>query len=77
MMIFFNTIGIMGPAVIGLILLLQIVMIVRTNTNSLIHDALAQTVTVDLASQMIFESEEALMQYKNKVQADRASRSPY
>ena len=36
--------------------LLQIVLIAATRTNSAIHDILAQTVVVDMESQMIFDS---------------------
>ena len=54
----------------------RVIMIV-THPNSVLHDVLAKTVVIDVPSQMIFESEEALMQYKNKVQADRAAKSPY
>ena len=77
LMIYFNAIGLLGPAIFGLILLLQVVLLICTQTNSCIHDLLAKTVTVDLASQMIFESEEAMMQYKNKMQAEKAKKSPY
>lgn len=76
-MIFFNAIGIVGPIIIGLILLVQIVLMIKTNTNSMIHDVLAKTVVIDIASQMIFESEEALIAYKTKVHAEEAARQTY
>ena len=76
-MMFFNTIGIVGPVIIGLILLVQIILIIKTHTNSLIHDVLAKTVVVDVASQMIFESEEALIAYKTKVHAEQTARQTY
>lgn len=77
LMILFNSIGIVGPVIIGLILLVQIVLIIKTNTNSLIHDVLAKTVVIDVASQMIFESEDALIAYKTKVHAEQAARQIY
>ncbi len=76
-MILFNTMGIVGPIILGLLLVLQVVLIIATRTNSPIHDVLAKTVAVDLASQMIFDSEEALIAYKEKVALERAQRDPY
>lgn len=76
-MIFFNNIGVVGVLIIGLILLLQIILLIVTKTNSAIHDLLAKTVVVDVASQMIFEDEEALVEYKKKVYAEKANRETY
>ena len=76
-MIFFNSIGVVGILIIGLILLLQIILLIVTKTNSAIHDVLAKTVVVDFASQMIFEDEEALVAYKKKVYAEKANREAY
>ena len=76
-MVFFNSIGIVGPIIIGLILLVQIILMIKTNTNSMIHDVLAKTVVIDVASQMIFDSEEALIEYKTKHHAEQAARQTY
>ena len=76
-MIMFETIGLMGTIIIGLILLLQIILMIVTRTNSTIHDVLAKTVVVDLSSQMIFDSEEALVEYKKKAHAEQAARQTY
>lgn len=76
-MIFFNMIGIVGMLILGLILLLQIILMIATYTNSCIHDVLAKTVAVDLASQMIFENEEEMIAYKNKVHAEKVARQTY
>lgn len=70
-MIFFNMIGIVGIFILGLILLLQIILLITTHTNSCIHDVLAKTVAVDMASQLIFDTEEELIAYKNKVHAEK------
>lgn len=70
-MILFSGLGITGTIIIGLILLVQIILMIVTRTNSMIHDVLAKTVVVDVASQMIFDSEEAMIEYKKKVHADR------
>ena len=76
-MIFFNTIGVVGPIIIGLILLVQIIVMIKTNTNSAIHDVLAKTVVIDLASQLIFENEAELLEYKKKVHAEQAAHQAY
>ncbi|MGN0505947.1 MAG: RDD family protein [Lachnospiraceae bacterium] len=77
LMIYFNTIGIVGTLILGLILLLQIILLIATDTNSLIHDLLAKTVVIDLASQMIFADEEEMIAYKKKVHAEKAARQTY
>ena len=41
------------------------------------RDTLAKTVTVDMTSQMIFESEEEMIAYKNKVHAEKVARQTY
>ena len=76
-MIFFNMIGIVGMFILGLILLVQIILMITTHTNSCIHDVLAKTVAVDMQSQLIFETEEELIAYKNKVHAEKVTRQTY
>ncbi len=66
-MIYFNLTDIVGIGVILLLLIVQLVMIIVTNTNSLLHDKLSSTVAVDLASQMIFDSPEELIEYKKRL----------
>ena len=70
-------IGILGPIIIGLILLVQVILMIATHTNSMIHDLLAKTVVVDMSSQMIFENEEELIAYKEKLHAEEAARKTY
>lgn len=77
LMIFWGSIGLTGTVVLLLILVLQLVLLIVTRNNSLIHDLLANTVAVDFASQMIFASEEEMLAYKKKVHAERAARAEY
>ena len=77
LMIYWGTIGVVGPAVLFLILLVEIILIVSTRTNALIHDLLAGTVVIDAASQRIFDTPEALAAYKAKIHAELASRQEY
>lgn len=76
-LIVYNMVGAMGPIIVALVLLSNIIMMIVTKTNSGIHDMLASTVVVDLASQMIFDSPEAVLEYKQKVHAEAAEKSPY
>ena len=77
MMIYMDTIGIMGPVVIFAILVLQIGLMVSSKTNAMIHDALARTVAVDLSSQLIFGSEDELLDYKTRQHQDLVRRLKY
>lgn len=77
LMIFFNMIGLLGTLILGAILLVQLILMGVTHTNSLIHDTLAGTVAVDYASQMIFESTGELIAHKKRVHAEMAARQEY
>ncbi len=74
-MIYFNSIGIIGIVVLGLIALLQLILVFASRTRNAIHDLIACTVVVDYASQMIFDSTDALVEYKKKLHAENAMRS--
>ncbi|MBQ8415102.1 MAG: RDD family protein [Clostridia bacterium] len=76
-LIVFGLVGFMGPVIILLVLLTNIIMMIVTKTNSGIHDMLASTVVVDMASQMIFDSPEALLEYKQKVHAEIVDKADY
>ena len=66
LMMLWGAIGMVGPLVIGAILVTEIVFMITSRTNAMIHDKLAQTVAVDMQSQMIFASEAELLAYKAK-----------
>lgn len=77
LMIFWGTMGVMGTALLAVLLFGQIGCVLFTRTNSAIHDLMAGTVVVDFASQTIFRTTEDLIAYQKKVAADRAGRAPY
>lgn len=77
MMIFWGSIGIVGPIVLGLIGLLQIILLIASRTNSVIHDYLANTVAVDMASQLIFRTTDELIAYQKRVAAEKAAKQNY
>ncbi len=72
---FFMTYDIIPLFVILILLIFNAVLFFRTKTHSFIHDILAYTVAVDLQSQMIFETKEDLIAYKNKIHAESLSES--
>ncbi len=76
-MLMFGTTGMLGTVVLLGLGIVQIAMMIATRTNSAIHDKLADTVVVDMASQMIFQSEEELLEYKKSVSAEAAAKQAY
>lgn len=77
LMIFFNSIGVISIAVLLILLVVQLICFFSSRTNSLLHDVLAGTVTVDLASQRIFENRQQLLEYKKALHAEEVSKSEY
>ena len=77
MMMFIGSIGPVGPVVLLAIIILQLGTLIFTQNNSAIHDLLAGTVVVDIASQQIFRSSEELLAYTQKRHAEEAARRPY
>ncbi len=77
MMLFFNTVGIVGIIVLAVLIIIQIVCLIKTHTNSLLHDVLAGTVAVDIESQKIFKTREELLEHTKKQHAEQVSRSAY
>lgn len=63
LMIYFGYLGIVGTITILLLLILQLGVMIKTQTNSSIHDLLSDTMVVDFVSQRIFETEEERTQY--------------
>ena len=76
-MIFYGMLGLMGTIVLGLLLLLQLILLIATKKNSLIHDLLSDTVVVDFASQMIYDTEEDLIAAKKQAAAEKANKTGY
>ncbi len=76
-MVFFNIMGGLGVILVLLLLLVQIVLLIATRERTPIHDMLAQTVTVDIASQMIFDSKEEMLNYKKKIHAEETQKADY
>lgn len=75
--VLFGNANLVGLAAAAAVLLTNLIMPLATKTRVALHDGLASTVTVDFASQMIFDSEEALIEYKKRLAAQRAENSEY
>lgn len=77
LMMILGLIGIVGPAVILALVLTELVIMIVSRTNATIHDKLAQTVAVDLQSQLIFPNEQELMAYKQRCHEEMVRNSTY
>lgn len=77
LMIFFNSIGVIALAVLGGILVGEVLSMIFSRTGNLIHDSIAGTVAVDMASQMIFESVDAKIEYIKRLHSEQAARKEY
>ncbi len=76
LMFFFARNGI-ALIVIGLIAILEIILLIRTEYRQSIHDLLAKTVTVDIKSQRFFDNDEEYNQFVAKQAAEQARQSKY
>ena len=77
MMFLWGTMDMTGTIVLFGLLVAQVVCIAVTRNNCAIHDKLAGTVTIDLASQRVFESPEALVEYIKHIHAEQAQKQDY
>ena len=67
--------GYLGLILVGVITITQIVLLIATKNKTLIHDLIAFTVVVDKQAQMIFESDEDLIKYKEKIHKESVKNS--
>ena len=73
----FNIMPLVGLVGLALLAITQIVMLAVNRFRTPIHDMIAATVTVDIASQLIFDTPEELMEYKKKLHAEAAEKAEY
>lgn len=74
---FFGNVNLIGIAVLVLLVIGQIICLLMTRTWSVLHDVMAGTVAVDMASQMIFETKEAQIEYIKQHHAQEANDASY
>ena len=76
-MIFFGNMGIIGTLVLLALGLTQLILLIATRNNSQIHDLVAGTIVVDIASQTVFRDTEELVAYTKRIHAEHAARQKY
>lgn len=76
-LLFFGNISLISIAVLLLLVIGQIVCLIMTRTWSVLHDVMAGTVAVDMASQMIFDTKEDQIEYLKKIHAKEAKEASY
>ena len=69
-MIFLGVMGSVGLIMIGGLLILQLALVLTSKKNAALHDRLAHTVCVDLASQKIFDTPEEMRAYYERLHAE-------
>lgn len=72
-MLFFGSGNIIHMFIVVVIYLVNFVLLFANKKRALIHDLISYTVVVDKSSQLIFETEDDLIQYKNKADAERVA----
>ncbi len=80
MLILMVVFGISSPVDLVLLAALpiaQVIIYFVSRDKTLLHDLMAHTVAVDVASQRIFSSAEDLLEYKKRIQAERAEKADY
>ena len=74
-MMSFGVAGAGGALVLVVLAGVEFALLVCTKEHVLLHEKLSHTVTVDIATQRIFDSPEALLAYKQKVHAEAVERA--
>ena len=73
MMIYWGSIGVVGPVVLLLIAVTEAAVMIGTPGNAMIHDLLADTVVIDHPSQRIFDTREDRIAWIEKKHAEWAA----
>ena len=75
------SVGIVNPYIIIVgffgLLLAQIITFIFSGYHQMLHDVLTVTVVVDKSTQMIFASQEELLEYKKKIHSELAEKAAY
>ncbi len=77
LLFFFGVMPLMCATGILLLLFLQIAFLIGTRHRTPIHDLMAGTVTVEMSSQMIFDTSEDLIAYQKRVHEEEARNAQY
>lgn len=77
LMIFIGIMGSAGTMILLAFYLTQLALVLIRRDHGLIHDLISGTVVVDMQSQMIFQTTEDLIAYKQRLAAEEARKRPY
>ncbi len=76
-MVRYGFLGSLGYVTIGLLLILEIGVMIASKHNASIHDLLTDTAVVDMGSQQIFETEEAMLAFKQRQHEEEVAKQEY
>ncbi len=77
LMIMWGAMGIVGLIVLAGLLIVQAVLVITTDNDSMLHDVIACTVVVDYLSQRIFDNTDDLIAYTKRIHAEQVARKDY
>ena len=77
LMILFNVMPFIALAILFILLIVQLCCVAFTSLHTPIHELISATVSVDFSSQLIFDSPEALLEYKKALHAQKANEAEY
>lgn len=66
-LLYFGHINLLHIVILGVLVIAEILLIIIHRKNPLLHDLMSYTVVVDKESQMIFDTEEDLIKYKQEM----------
>lgn len=70
LLFFFNVMPLFCLVGLALLVIVQAILTFATKMHTPIHDAISGCVTIDIASQMIFDSKEEMTEYKKRASAE-------
>jgi uncharacterized RDD family membrane protein YckC len=70
LMIYWSAMDLIGSLALIVLLIVEVSLLTVTSKRQLLHDKIAHTVTVDYASQRIFDSVEDMIAYKQRVHSE-------
>lgn len=75
LLVIVGPLGLFGTIAVLAMLVLQAALLLGTKAHTCIHDLMAVTVVVELSSQMIFDSEEAMLEYRKRLHSERVEQT--
>ena len=76
-LLYFSAVGLAGTAILIVLVMTQIILLIATQNNQLIHDLLAQSAVADYQSQPVYDTLEELNAAKARKAAEAARLTPY